>query len=174
MQCGSLWESHYMLGFLIHVAAPVSIHVACSLVCFALIFTGNISHSSSIHLDTPNGFCFLLLIWLWNLSHTSGSGFKTCSWPQTQILHTLLSMILVFVVAKEGLLNWLFLHYFISIKFHIRNPNWNIRIPQFWNFNANKNCTGDSTVSWHQWDERILNFKQVNFLTCLLICLPGC
>ena len=38
---------------------------------------------------------------------------------------------------------------------------------------ANKNCTWNSTVSWHQWDKRISNFKDVNFLTFLLICLPG-
>ena len=49
-----------MLWFLIHAAALLTLHAACSLVYFALIFIGNTLHSSSIHLDTPNSFFFCL------------------------------------------------------------------------------------------------------------------
>ena len=58
MQYGSFCGPNYMVGFLIHAAALVSLHASCSLVCFTLMFVGNTLHSSSIHLDTPNGFVF--------------------------------------------------------------------------------------------------------------------
>ena len=38
-----------MLGFLMHTAALVTLHAACSVVCFALIFIGTFLQHSSKH-----------------------------------------------------------------------------------------------------------------------------